>query len=50
MDSICFDSCHHDFLNPYDMNIQEKRKRLQELLENNIKNEDVGTAIAITGS
>lgn len=32
------------------MNIQEKRKRLQELLEQNIKHENVGTAIAITGS
>ena len=50
MDSICFDSCHHDFLNLYDMNIQEKIKRLQELLEQNIKHENVGTAIAITGS
>ena len=50
MDSICFDSHHHDFLNLYDMNIQEKIKRLQELLEQNIKHENVGTAIAITGS
>ncbi|OTG69465.1 KAP family P-loop domain protein [Acinetobacter sp. ANC 4470] len=32
------------------MNIQEKRKRLQERLEHNIKHENVGTAIAITGS
>lgn len=32
------------------MNIQEKRKRLQERLENNIKHENIGTAIAITGS
>lgn len=32
------------------MNIQEKRNRLQELLEHNIKNEEIGTAIAITGS
>lgn len=50
MDSICFDSRHHDFLNLYNMNIQEKRNRLQELLEKNIKHEDIGTAIAITGS
>ena len=50
MDSICFDSCHHDFMNPYDMNIQEKRKRLQERLEHNIKHENIGTTIAITGS
>ena len=32
------------------MNIQEKRSRLQKLLEHNIKNEEIGTAIAITGS
>lgn len=32
------------------MNIQEKRKRLQELLEKNIRHEEIGTAIAITGS
>ena len=32
------------------MNIQEKRKRLQELLEKNIRYEEIGTAIAITGS
>jgi hypothetical protein len=50
LDSICFDSCHHDFMNPYDMNIQEKRKRLQERLEHNIKHENIGTTIAITGS
>ncbi len=31
------------------MNILEKEKRLKELLEHNIKNEKVGTAIAITG-
>lgn len=50
MDSICFDSGHDDFCNLHNMNIQEKRKRLQERLENNIKNENIGTAIAITGS
>ena len=32
------------------MNIQEKRNHLQELLEHNIKNEEIGIAIAITGS
>ena len=32
------------------MNIQEKRSRLQKLLEHNIKNEEIGTAVAITGS
>lgn len=31
------------------MNILEKEKRLKELLEHNIRNEKVGTAIAITG-
>ncbi|WP_228255434.1 KAP family P-loop domain protein [Acinetobacter wuhouensis] len=30
--------------------LNEKQERLKELLENNIKNEKVGTAIAITGS
>ncbi|SFT21489.1 KAP family P-loop domain-containing protein [Acinetobacter bohemicus] len=37
-------------MNPYDMNIQEKRKRLQERLEHNIRHENIGIAIAITGS
>ncbi|RZG71142.1 KAP family P-loop domain protein [Acinetobacter wuhouensis] len=32
------------------MMLNEKQERLKELLENNIKNEKVGTAIAITGS
>ncbi len=32
------------------MDIQEKRKRLKEALEKNIKEEKMGTAIAITGS
>ncbi|PJF04256.1 P-loop NTPase fold protein [Acinetobacter seifertii] len=32
------------------MNVLDKEKRLKELLENNIKNEKIGTAIAITGS
>lgn len=32
------------------MDIQEKRKRLKEVLEKNIKAEKMGTAIAITGS
>ncbi|ENW97809.1 P-loop NTPase fold protein [Acinetobacter sp. NIPH 298] len=32
------------------MNILEKEKRLEELLKNNIKNEKIGTAIAITGA
>lgn len=31
------------------MNVLDKEKRLKELLENNIKNEKIGTAIAITG-
>lgn len=32
------------------MNDQEKTKRLKELLEHNINEEKIGTAIAITGS
>ncbi|MPW45534.1 KAP family P-loop domain protein [Acinetobacter guerrae] len=32
------------------MNLIEKEKRLKDLIEHNIKNEQVGTAIAITGS
>lgn len=32
------------------MDIQEKRKRLKDALETNIKEEKIGTAIAITGS
>ncbi|MGB9037590.1 MAG: KAP family P-loop domain protein, partial [Acinetobacter calcoaceticus] len=32
------------------MNTLDKEQRLKELLENNIKNEKIGTAIAITGS
>lgn len=31
------------------MNVLDKEKRLKELLENNIRNEKIGTAIAITG-
>lgn len=31
------------------MNILDKEQRLKELLETNIKNEKIGTAIAITG-
>ena len=33
-----------------DMNIEEKQKRLKDALEKNIKHENVGIAIAITGS
>lgn len=32
------------------MNISEKEERLKGILEHNIKNEKIGTAIAITGS
>ncbi|WPO67526.1 P-loop NTPase fold protein [Acinetobacter haemolyticus] len=32
------------------MNISEKEERLKDILEHNIKNEKIGTAIAITGS
>ncbi|MNZ07839.1 hypothetical protein D3C78_246280 [compost metagenome] len=32
------------------MNVLDKEQRLKELLENNIKNEKIGTVIAITGS
>lgn len=32
------------------MNVLDKELRLKELLENNIKNEEIGTAIAITGA
>lgn len=32
------------------MDILEKEKRLKERLEHNIRNEEIGTAIAITGS
>nr|WP_255342394.1 P-loop NTPase fold protein [Acinetobacter baumannii] len=31
------------------MKVLDKEKRLKELLENNIRNEKIGTAIAITG-
>lgn len=31
------------------MNISEKEERLKGILEHNIKNEKIGTAIAITG-
>lgn len=31
------------------MNVLDKEKRLKEILENNIRNEKIGTAIAITG-
>ena len=50
LNSICFDSDHNKFLCLIDMDIQEKRKRLKDALETNIKEEKIGTAIAITGS
>ena len=50
MNSICFDSDHNKFLCLIDRDIQEKRKRLKDALETNIKEEKIGTAIAITGS
>ena len=50
LNSICFDSDHNKFLCLIDRDIQEKRKRLKDALETNIKEEKIGTAIAITGS